>query len=484
MLIGRQNEIRQLNALYESGEAELAAVYGRRRVGKTYLIDEVFRGKITFRHTGLSPLDERYSDSAKRKSRMEDQIKHFCRSLRSQKAEIQEEPKSWLDAFYLLEDYLEEIDDGSRQVVFIDEIQWMDTPRAGFMTGFEAFWNGWACHRHNIMVIVCGSSTSWILNNFVNNHGGLYDRVTYQIHLQPFKLCECRDYFQSKGIQMSEYNITAAYMMVGGIPYYLRYFQKDKSLAQNINAMFFAANAPLKTEYDRLFSSLFTNPQVMRSIIEAISKKNMGLTRKEIILHTGIPNSGELTKMLDALISGDFLMKYISFGGKKREEMYKLTDPFCLFYLKFVKEASVETDWVSIADSQKVTVWSGYAFENVCFRHIPQIKAALGISGVAANESLWSKRGSEEEDGTQIDMIIERRDRVINLCEIKFLGDDYSVNKEYSRLLNRRKNMLAEIIPKKNSIYPVLITTYGLKRNEYSDFFTNVITLDDLFRNA
>ena len=224
MLIGREEEVKKLNELYDSGEAELIALYGRRRVGKTYLIDEVFEKRICFRHAGLSPIDD--NDETITKYRMKDQLEHFYRSLTVHGYKGEQAPKSWLEAFYMLEDLLmEKYDDNERVVVFIDEIQWLDTPRARFMTGFEAFWNGWACHKKNLMVIVCGSSSSWILENIINNHGGLYGRVTYEMKLSTFSLVESEKYLESRGISMSRYDITQAYMMVGGIPYYLKYFK-------------------------------------------------------------------------------------------------------------------------------------------------------------------------------------------------------------------------------------------------------------------
>lgn len=483
MLIAREKEITLLNELYHNDAAELVALYGRRRVGKTFLVNEVFQNRITFRHAGLSPIDDQYTSDSKKKSRLKDQLKHFARSLKTAGAKTAKTPASWLDAFYLLEDFLQERDDGkTRQLVFIDEIQWLDTPRSNFMTGLEAFWNGWACSRHNIMVIVCGSSTSWILDKVINNHGGLYDRVTRQINLQPFSLRECEDYFRSAGVIFSRYDITRAYMAVGGIPYYLRYFDKKLSLPQNIDAAFFADGAPLSGEFDRLFSSLFTNPEVMKTIILALSRKSIGLTRKEIVRETGIADSGEFSGYLKALIAGNFIQKYCPFGGSRREEYYKLSDPFCIFYLRFVKEnRGRQISWDNLDGSAPVTAWEGYAFENVCFNHVKQIKTALGISGVVTNESAWFSKGDGETGGAQIDMIIERKDNIVHLCEIKFYSDQFRMNKDDHFALVRRQNVLRGKIPKKASVRNTLISTYGLVRNEYSGDFVHSITLDDLF---
>ncbi len=483
MIIGRNKEIKKLSELYGNNSAELVALYGRRRVGKTFLIDEVFENKITFRHSGLSPVEADESDEYDGKSRMKDQLKHFCRSLKESGMKNPKIPASWLDAFYMLEDFLAEKDDKkNRLLVFLDEIQWLDTPRSGFMTGFEAFWNGWACHRKNVMVIVCGSSSSWVLDKLINNHGGLYDRVTCEMKLSPFSLKECEEYFKSREFIISRYDIVQAYMMAGGIPYYLKYFSREKSLAQNIEEVFFAENAPLRYEFDRLFNSLFVNPETMKKIIITLSEKSIGFTRQELLARTGLDDGGEFSKFLKALISGGFIIKYISFGKGKRDELYKLADPFCIFYLKFVKDnLGKRIKWTNLESTNPVVIWRGLAFENVCFNHMEQIKAALGISGVSTDESLWSKQGDEEAAGTQIDLIIKRKDNVVNMCEIKFYSNLFSVNRDYHFILDERQKALTPMIPKKAVVHSTLITTYGLKQNEYFGDFVSVVLMDDLF---
>ncbi|MEF2912711.1 MAG: ATP-binding protein [Succinivibrio sp.] len=484
MLIGREKEIKKLNELYHSEDAELIALYGRRRVGKTYLIDEVFRDRLNFRHAGLSPID---SEKENVKAHlMKDQLTHFFRSLTMQGYKGKKTPESWLEAFYILEDLLVEKYKGNeRIVVFLDEMQWLDTPKAKFMTGFEAFWNGWACHRKNLMVIVCGSSSSWILTNIINNHGGLYGRVTFEIKLKPFTLRECEQFLSSKEICMSRYDVIQAYMMVGGIPYYLRYFNKRLSLAQNINEIFFADEAPLKDEFNRMFASVFKNAEPIKQIIKAIASKNKGITRKELSEITGVTDSGEVSRQLNALIAGDFIIKYKSFGDNKRDEIYKLVDPFSYFYLTFLDKSSDNRniDWINIEDSSRVLSWKGYAFENVCWNHIHQIKMALQIGGVSTTEALWSKRGDENTRGTQIDLIIVRKDNVVHMCEIKFYNEEFEVDKDYHLILERRKKILREQIPKRATIHNTLITTYGLRKTNYFGDFVHVVTIDQLFEN-
>ena len=478
-MVGRKKEQEELNRVYRSNRAQLVAIYGRRRVGKTYLVDETFKGKITFRHAGLSPVEVEKGASA---SPIKAQLKHFYNSLLLHGMKKGECPDNWLDAFLLLEMLLERKATSGKQVVFLDELPWMDTPKSGFMTAFEGFWNTWGCHRDNLIVIICGSATSWITDNLINNHGGLYNRLTFELKLSPFTLGECEQFFVEEGIKLSRYDIVQAYMVTGGIPYYLSYFKRGKSLPQNIDELFFAKNAKLGNEFERLFFSIFNRPEMMISIIRFLNTKNAGYTRSEIAAHIGCSSGGTFSQALGALIESDFVVKYVPFGYSKRMEHYKLVDPFCMFYLKFVESKSKldETFWQHKQATQSVVSWRGFAFEGVCFNHITQIKRALEIGGVSANYSAWSKR-EDDAEGTQIDLIIERKDNVVNMCEIKFYGNDFIVNKEYHKTLMNRQELLSAELSPKVVIYNTLITTYGLKYNEYSSVFDNVIVMDDLF---
>ena len=476
-MIGRDKEQKELEKLYESGRPELVAIYGRRRVGKTYLVDETFQDRIVFRHAGLSPLGE------DQKGLLKAQLAHFYNSLKLHGMADINCPESWLDAFFLLEKYLQYKDDGTRQVVFLDELPWLDTPRSGFIRAFEGFWNTWGCHRKNLMVVICGSANSWMLNELINNHGGLYGRVTREIKLSPFKLFDCEKFYKSRNIRFSKYDIVQSYMIFGGIPYYMGYMDEEMSLAQNVDNVFFSRDAELKSEYDRLFVSVFKRPEAIKNIVELLYTKNMGYTRADIANKLKISDGGHLTKDLNALIVSDFIIKYTPFGLPKKEEYYKLTDPFCMFYLHFVKNKSTSNNhfWQQTSSLPQVNAWRGYAFENVCFNHINEIKDALGIRGVITSESAWTKK-VDDEQGTQIDLIIERKDNTVNMCEIKFYSDDFVVDKDYYRTIQRRIDMLSRQLSPKMSVFSTLITTYGLKKNEYSSVFINVVTFDDLFR--
>ena len=475
-MIGREKETSELEELYSGNQPELVAVYGRRRIGKTYLVEQTFKDRFAFRHAGLSPMEH------ENKGMLEAQLKHFYNSLRSFGLADAECPSTWLDAFFLLQQLLEKKGGDQRQVVFIDELPWLDTPRSGFITAFEGFWNNWGSHRDNLMVIVCGSANSWMLDKLINNHGGLYGRVTYEIKLSPFTLKESEEYLKYNRVKFSRYDIAQSYMIVGGVPYYLRYFKKGLSLSQNVDNLFFCEDAKLLFEYDRLFSSVFSNPGTVKSIVTFLYSKNAGFSRKEITDGLHITDGGTLTSCLNALVASDFVMKYVPFGMSKKQEHYRLIDPFCLFYLRFVQGTQGMSDhfWEQNVKSQAVVSWRGIAFENLCFCHIRQIKHALGINGVTSRQSAWSKR-SDDTDGTQIDMLINRNDNIINMCEIKFYSDEFVVNRDYYRTIMRRQELLSAEVPKKTAIHSTLITTFGLIYNEYSGVFEHVITLDDLF---
>ena len=478
-IIGREKEIRELHDLYNSGNAEFVAIYGRRRVGKTFLVDEALKGKITFRHAGLSPVDEQ-----NRKNNLKAQLTHFFFSLQMQGMKGGKCPLSWMEAFYMLEQLLEKKSkDNKRQVVFIDELPWLDTPRSGFMTAFEGFWNTWGCHRDNLMLVVCGSASSWMLDNLINNHGGLYGRTTYEIKLHPFTLTECEEYFRGKGIRLSHYDIVQSYMIVGGIPYYLGYMKKGLSLAQNIDQLFFADGAKLHDEYDRLFASVFSNPEQMKRIVQLLAGRRLGFTRKDILSKTGLDDCGSSTRMLKALEMSDFIRPYVPFGKSLREVYYKLIDPFCLFYLKFVhtrKEMDPEF-WMHNVTSASINSWRGFAFEEICFNHVDKIKKALNILGVSSRQSGWAVIGDDDTEGGQIDLLIERKDNVVNMCEMKFYSELITISKAYHAKLVHRQNLLMKNLSRKTVVQPVLVTTEGLAYNEYSGIFQNVVIIDDFF---
>ena len=334
------------------------------------------------------------------------------------------------------------------------------------------------------MLVVSGSATSWVQDKLVNNHGGLYGRLTCQVKLAPFTLNECEQFFRMKKIRMSRYDIVQCYMILGGIPYYLDLFEQGLSLSQNIDNLFFAAQPKLWDEYNRLFASVFSNPDAIKSIVNLLGKRHSGFTRQEIVRLLGVDDCGSLSDKLNALIASDFVERYVPFGDKGKDVRYKLTDPFCLFFQRFVQDRKSmdEQFWSHGQTSQSIISWRGIAFEELCMRHIRQIKHALSIEGVISTQSPWAIRGDDEADGTQIDLIINRKDNVVNLCEMKFCSQEFSVDKEYDRKMSFRESLLSNHLSRKSVIHNTLVTTYGLKYNEYGGIFQQVVVMDDLFK--
>ncbi len=476
-IIGRKREIEELNNLYNSGKPEFVAIYGRRRVGKTFLVKEMFQDKMTFYHSGLSPYDK------ERKITMKDQLAAFYASLMQHGMEESQCPKTWMEAFFLLGKLMESIDNGERQVMFIDELPWIDTPRSSFLIALEHFWNTWGAWHDRVMLIVCGSATSWMLDNLINNKGGLYDRLTWQMKLSPFTLGECKAFFESRNMTMSPYDVVECYMIMGGIPYYLNYLQRGNSLAQNIDKLFFEPNAKLSSEFNRLFGSLFSNPEDHKAVVKLLATRLTGFSRDEIASRLGMTSGGSLTRILDALAASDFISSYHPFGTSKRELKYQLTDCFCLFYLRFIEDKEVKDSafWQHNQNKPSLNAWRGIAFERVCFNHVEQIKTALSIGGVASSQSAWIVRGDGEHEGAQMDMLIIRDDRVVNLCEMKFLSKEYEPNNEDEMKFRSRIATLQEHLSFKQTIHMTLVTTVGLKHNAHSGVIQKVVTINQLF---
>ncbi len=470
MIIGRKEEQQILRSAVQSENSEFVAVYGRRRVGKTYLIRETFGYKFTFQHTGLA------------KGNTKEQLFSFAISLRDAGYDDCPIPKSWLEAFSLLSTYLKNSTD-EKKIVFLDELPWMDTPRSNFISAFEHFWNGWASARKDIVLIICGSATSWIINKVINDHGGLHNRVTKQIALQPFTLKECEMFAQSKGLEMSRYQLAECYMVFGGIPYYWSLLEKGLSLAQNIDKIIFAKNGKLSNEFDQLYASLFKSPEQYIDIVTALGKKKAGMTREEIIAATDKYSNGALSKVLDELEYCGFIRKYNGFDKKSKQAIYQLIDNYTLFYFKFIQqnENNDEHFWSASIDSAMHRAWSGLAFERLCMAHTQQIKAALGIAGVLSNVYSWRKEADETSDGAQIDLLIDRKDQVINLCEMKYSLSEYAIDAEYEQKLRNKKSAFINATNTRKAVHLTMVTTFGIKANAHSGIVQNEITLDDLF---
>lgn len=476
-IIGRKEEISELEKYYRSDRPEFVAVYGRRRVGKTFLIKQTFKGRITFQHTGVSPVDQDGDTK-----RMKTQLESFYYSLLNHGLEGFKKPTSWMEAFFQLEQLLLQLDDGHRQLVFFDELPWMDTPRSGFLPAFESFWNGWCSGRDNMMLVVCGSATSWILSNLSRSRGGLYGRLSGEIKLSPFTLKESEDYFSHAGVMMSRYDIVQSYMVFGGIPYYLNHFQKGLSFEQNVDNVLFGRNPRLKDEFDRLFKAIFGNPDECKKIVRLLATRHGGYTREEIAARTGLPLGGGLSDTLKVLAESDFILRYNPYGCSAKTECYKLKDNFCLFWIKYVESNGNDGDFmVDGMTSDIMRSWKGVAFEEVCWQHVPQMKRALEIGGVRSFVSAWSTSGDDNIDGTQIDLLIVRDDNVVNLCEMKFCSDIYHIDKDEDLRLRRRIEELRSSLRPKQTVHLTMVTTYGVAYGKYSGIVQKEISIDDLF---
>lgn len=476
IIIGRKQETAELMNIYHRKQAQLVAVYGRRRVGKTYLIRELFKDNFVFYHTGVSPLELQDTNL------IEAQLAAFNSSLIQYGEENDVRPKDWTEAFSRLARLIDKASKDRRAVVFIDEMPWMDTPRSGFMTAFEHFWNGWGAGQEQLMLIVCGSATSWIQDNLINSYGGLYDRVNAEIQLSPFSLNETEQMLKMQNVTLSRYDALQLYMATGGIPMYLSYVQPGFSLAQIIDMLFFNRKAKLKDEFERLFNSIFRSPEPHKAIIRQLAKRHSGYSREEISQTTGIPSGKGLSDVLQALVASDFIEFYKPFGNSKRNMMYRLIDPFCLFYLNQVERRNRgEHFWQDNENSPSLHTWRGMAFENACLSHVHQIKTAMGVGGVSSENYSWTMQSIEGQEGMQIDLIIDRSDRVVNLCEMKFVNTEFEVKSDYEMKLRHRLNWMREHVSRRHNVQMTLVTTYGLKYGLHSGIFQRVVTLDSLF---
>ena len=471
-MIGRKREIEQLISTYESGQSEFVAVYGRRRIGKTFLITEAFGNRFAFHHTGL------------REGGTKKQLEQFRLSLRQQGYYDCPRIKDWLEAFFELERFLEK-SPAQRKVVFLDEIPWLDTPRSGFLSALESFWNGWAVFRKDIVLVVCGSATSWIIKNIIRNKGGLYNRVRTRIKLFPFTLAECESYANSElHLGYGRREIMECYMALGGVAYYWSLLRRGLSPAQNFDALFFSPQDGLRTEYDELYRSLFRNPLRYMEVVELLGTRRTGYTRDEMIRGLGTVSGGDLTKILADLEECGFVRKYMPSGHGKNGGVYQLVDGYTLFYFSFVKGNSARDGdfWQHSVGDGRLNAWRGFAFERVCLAHVAQVKAALGISGVKTEA--YSLRVSPDENGrgAQIDLLIDRRDGIVNLCEMKYANGKYSITVDESERIRNRIEAARKLFGKNRTIHLIMITQDGIIRSPNSWDVQSVITLDDLFR--
>ena len=470
-IIGRNEELGRLKKYYKSGRAEFIAIYGRRRVGKTYMVNTHFDNNFIFSATGIIG------------GKKQEELEVFYNSLKDY-GYTKKAPKTWMAAFNALKELLtEKIVRGKRAVIFIDELPCLATPKSGLVKALEHFWNDWASKQKEIMLIVCGSATSWIVRNIINDKGGLHNRITHDIHLFPFKLKETKEYLNKNRFRWSDLTVLQCYMILGGIPYYLSLLDSDKSLAENIDDLFFGPSAILETEYKRLYKSLFSNPERYMSIVKELAKNKKGLTRKELAEKLHIANNGHLSDILEDLVNCDFIRYYNVIGKsvKANGGLYQLVDFYSLFYSGFLTKKTTDAHyWSHTLNTPVQNNWFGLAYERVAMAHIPEILAALGVDRILTEYYSW--RSTESTKGAQVDLIIDRADNMINLCEVKYSKGEFDIQKAESEKINNRIEAFQRETGTKKGIFVTLITVNGVKENSYSDVVNNVITLADMLK--
>lgn len=480
-LVGREYEISVLQKLINSDKAEFVAVYGRRRVGKTFLVDSLFLHKYTFSMTGI--MDGSFDE----------QMHAITDALDMYGMVLEQQPKSWLDAFSALRKLLAQKIEKSATpcILFIDELPCLDTPRSGFIKALGYFWNSWASKQDKIKLIVCGSATSWMIDNIINAKGSLYNRITCEMHLHPFTLKETEEYLKNRKFEWTRLMILQAYMAMGGIPYYLGMLDGKQSVPQNFDRLFFQRDAELKKEFRRLFRTLFKKPEPYMQIVQLLAEDKKGLKRDQLAEKLEKSNNGHLGDYLEDLIQCDFIRKY-AIRDKKvsyKSGIYQLTDFYTLFYFSFIHKAEGnEHFWSENLNTPTMNTWLGLSFEKVCHCHIAQLLRALHIDVISTNHYSWRSNPQKDLEephspGAQIDLIIERADQVINVCEIKYGDSSYIITKEEDEKMRNRLAKFKMQTGTRCALWPTFITTFGLADNMYAKTIPAQAVLDDLFEN-
>lgn len=469
-ITGREAEKAILEEARKSKKSELIAIYGRRRVGKTFLIRTFYKDHLSFELSGSW------------QANMETQLFNFANALGKfmDIGVVPGSPASWPQAFVMLGNYLDRLPGKGKKVIFFDELPWLDTMHSGFLGAFDYFWNSWCSKRSDIIMVICGSAASWMINKIILNKGGLHNRITRQIRLLPFTLAETRSFFQMKNIKLDPYQIAQLYMVMGGVPHYLELVKSGKSAVQSIDELCFAGQAPLRQEFDKLYASLFDNAHAHIAIIRALNTRRAGLTRNEIVKEAKLKSGGYLTSVLNELEESGFITSYLPLNKRSKDALFRLTDEYSLFYMKFIeKSRSYEKGtWALLSSRSSWKAWSGYAFENLCLKHVHKIKAALQIGSVYTEQSAWY----DKKQSAQIDLVIDRADRCVNLCEMKFSETPYTITAKYAKELQHKVTAYKAALKTNKTIFTTLITTLGLKQNEYADQYADSeVTLAELF---
>lgn len=473
-LIGREKEKKELEDAFQSGRAELIAIYGRRRVGKTFLVRSVYEKNMVFEFTGAH------------RTNMPTQLENFAKALQRANGSTAAlaVPKNWSQALSELERFLEPIITKRKAVIFFDEFPWINSQKSHFLQAFDHFWNAWASRYPNLTVVICGSAASWMIQHIVRSKGGLHNRVTLLMPLYSFTLKETENYLQSRSVKLDRYQLLQLYMVMGGVPHYLSGIKAGESAAQAIDRMCFTPNGALIREFDLLYASLFDASPNHVAVVKLLAKSSKGMSRKDIIASSDMNSGGWMTEVLKELENSGFISSYSPFGKTSRDVIYRLSDEYSLFYLKYInnKKATGQGTWLKISQSPSWTSWSGFAFEAVCLKHKMQLKEALGLTHVLVEASIWRYVPGKGQAGAQIDLLLDRSDHCINICEMKFSTSEYAITKKYSEELEQKKNVFLSETGTKKTLFLTMVTTYGVHKNAYSTKLVDKeLTMDDLF---
>lgn len=467
-LIGRKPEISILSNALKSNRPELIVVYGRRRVGKTFLVQKVYKNDIQFEFSGIHKVP------------LKQQLNNFHLTLSDKNTNFKK-PSDWIEAFYQLGQYINRFTSKKKKVIFIDEFPWLDTRKSNFLPAFDNFWNSYASKRDNLVVVICGSAASYMIKNIIRSKGGLHNRLTEKIQLLPFNLYETEQLLKHNNVKLTRYNILQIYMALGGIPHYLEKILPGESVAQALDRLCFKKDGFLRSEFNNIFASLFDQHDNHEAIIRVLASVRKGLTRTEILTKSKIKSGGTLTKVLLELEESGFIEKYVPYQGTK-DSIYRLTDEYSMFYIKFIEKTKPSNGdiWIKTHGQQSYKIWSGFSFETICIKHVEQIKEGLKISGINAVHGSWIEK--KTQNSAQIDLLIDRDDNVINLCEMKFYNTEYTINKKYANEIAKKVNAFLNSTKSKKSVFVTFITSYGLIPNQYSrQYVQNELTMDDLF---
>jgi uncharacterized protein len=473
IVIGREAEVEKLTSLLYNNSANLMVMYGRRRVGKSYLIKTVFANKIMFQFTGVHHVKD------------EIQMQEFCKELQKQcklKYTLTN-LTNWFDIFAAFATILHSKRNSKKKIIVVlDEFPWMETVSNNFLAAFEHFWEQRVSTQQNVAIILCGSAAGWMLKNIINNRGGLYNRITHTILLEPFNLYETELFLKHKKIFLNHYQISQLYMAWGGIPHYLNQAKAGYSATQLIDKICFDKQGELYNEFAELFKSLFANAEKNLSIIYKLAEKPQGLTRTQLLKLCKMQSGGTATDLLDELKACGFINTYIPFGKVVKDSIYKLVDEFILFYIKFMapnRNAGVGT-WQILYETQAWKSWSGLAFETMCQKHLFAIKQHLAIAGIYTTDAAWKSKDSK----AQIDLVIDRNDKCINLCEMKYYEEQFTLSAKMATALLHKKILFKQETKTRKQIFWILISPYKTIHNQHSlGLVEHIICMPDLFIN-